>query len=88
MATVAIIKDSERTFTGNPGGMLGVGKIEVRVFTQTVFVTRNRFTVSINWFQQLAGERFFPAFRWRKDPFHLLITTNLHYALMTRGENN
>ena len=29
MATVAIIKDSERTFTGNPGGMLGVGKVEV-----------------------------------------------------------
>ena len=29
MATVAIIKDSERTFTGNPCGMLGVGKVEV-----------------------------------------------------------
>lgn len=29
MTPIAIIKNGERSFTGNPGGMLGVGKIEV-----------------------------------------------------------
>ncbi|GDE29168.1 hypothetical protein HmCmsJML300_00882 [Escherichia coli] len=29
MTPIAIIKNGERSFAGNPGGMLGVGKVEV-----------------------------------------------------------
>lgn len=62
MSTIAVIKNGERPFAGKPGGMLRVGKVEIRVFTYAIFVTANWFAISVNGFQEFTGQWFLPSF--------------------------